>query len=323
MSCVQAADTTPGKITGGIEHHLPDWFKQSFLDFEEDILDAREHGRHILVFFDLNGCPYCARMLNENFHGGENAPYIRKHFDVIALNIRGAREVTWIDGVSYTEQDLASKLKYIGTPAMAFIDPENGKKVFQLSAYRTPPTLRHALEYVHDRAYQSQSLAEYIEKNQEVPVYTFRDNPFFEDVTDFANYQKPLLVIFEDRNCADCESFHSSVLSHPNVSQEMKLFRVVRLDAYSETPIIDISGKRTTPRAWAAELGIDYRPGIVMFDEGKEAARLQGRFYHFFFKEMLRFVSGKYYQRYTRFGQYLEKRQPELLEQGVNVDIGE
>lgn len=316
------AETPPGRVSGGKAHASPDWFKSSFLNFQDEVDEARRAGRHILVFMDLNDCPYCARMLDENFHRGENMEYIRKNFDVIAVNARGAQDVTWIDGATYTEQELAIKLKVVGTPTLVFIDPD-GKKVLQLNGYRTPPTLRHALEYVHGKAYRNQSLSAYIEKKQQAPVYTLRDHPRFEKVTDFANYRKPLAVVFEDKNCADCAGFHEKVLNHPDVLVELRPFRVVRLDAYADTPIVDISGARTTPRAWAASLGLTYRPGVVLFNEGREAARVEGRLYHFHFKEMLRFVSGGHYQRYDRFSSYLADRQPELLRQGVNIDFGE
>jgi thioredoxin-related protein len=316
------AQTQPGRATGGRAHSMPDWFKQSFLNFKDDVEEARQAGKHVLVFMDLNDCPYCARTLDENFHGGENKPYIQEHFDVIALNVRGDQEVIWTDAASYSERQLAAKLKIAGTPALIFLDG-NGDKVLQLNGYRTPPTLRLALEYVHSKAYRNQSLSDYIENRQKSPVYKLRDHPRFENVTDFSNYRKPLAVIFEDRNCADCAGFHDKVLNHPDVLAELKPFRLVRLDTYAETPIVDTSGKRTTPRAWAATLKMNHRPGVVLFDEGKEAARVEGRFYHFLFKEMLRFVSGKHYQRYARFGAYLDERQPALLKQGISIDFSE
>jgi len=318
------AETAPGRVTGGRAHALPDWFKPSFLNFKDDIDEARQAGRQVLVFMDLDDCPYCARTLEENFRQGENMQYIRKNFDVIALNIRGAREVTWIDGATYTEQDLATKLKILGTPALVFLDPQDGQ-ILQLTGYRTPPTLRLALEYVHSREYRHESLLTYTRKKQEQkpPVYALRDDPRFENVTNFAHYKKPLVIIFEDRDCADCAGFHDKVLNHPDVLAKLKRFRVVRLDDYAQTPIVDLSGTRTTPQAWAASLKLTYRPGVVLFNEGREIERIQGRFYHFHFKEMLRYVSGEYYKRYDRFGSYLADRQTELLRRGVNIDFGE
>jgi thioredoxin-related protein len=322
---VRADTLPPGHVTGGISHSLPDWFKPSFLDFKDDMDDARKAGRQILVFMDLNDCPYCARTLKENFDHGDNKHYIQTNFDVIALNVQGDREVTWIDGAKYTEQDLAQKkLKVLGTPALIFLDPTDGQ-VLKLNGYRTPATLRLSLEYVHSRAYRHESMLAYTQKmeGRKTAAYTLIDDPRFVHMTDFAHYRKPLAVIFEDRDCVDCAGFHSKVLDHPDVQTELKQFQVVRLDDYATTPIVDISGSRTTPQAWAASLGLTYRPAVVLFNEGKEIARIQGRFYHFHFKEMLRFVSGEYYKRYDRFGSYLAVRQPELLRQGVNIDFGE
>ena len=311
-----------GKMTGGIMHSLPGWFKQSFLNFNDDVDEAKEEARHILMFMDLNGCPYCTRMLRENFHKGETMEFIKKHFDSIGVNVRGSREVTWIDQKTYTEKELALKMKVVGTPTMVFISPE-GKKVLQLNGYRTPKTFRYALEYVQSKTYKKQSLSDYIETRQKKAVYTFRSHPRFEKVTNFSGYKKLLAVVFEDKNCADCDGFHNTVFNHPDVLEELKPYRVVRLDAYSSSPIVDINGKKTTPRKWASSLKLSHRPGIVFFDEGKEASRLEGRFYHFHFKEMLRFVSGKHYQHFDRFGAYLQDRQPKLLEQGVNIYLGE
>jgi len=113
------------------------------------------------------------------------------------------------------------------------------------------------------------------------------------------------------------------VLNHPDVQPELKAIRVVRLDAMAETPITDLQGKKTTPRAWAAALKLNHRPGMVLFDDGKEVVRMEGRFYKFHFKEVLRYVSSGAYKRYDRFGAYLDDRQQELLSKGVNIDFSE
>ena len=39
------AETAPGRVTGGRAHALPDWFKPSFLNFKDDIDEARQAGK--------------------------------------------------------------------------------------------------------------------------------------------------------------------------------------------------------------------------------------------------------------------------------------
>jgi thioredoxin-related protein len=107
------------------------------------------------------------------------------------------------------------------------------------------------------------------------------------------------------------------------VQAELAKFKVVRLDAYSASPIVDIDGRKTTPREWARRLNIVYRPGVVFFNEGKERMRMDGMQYHYHFKELLRYVSGRHYRQHATFSSYNAARREELLQQGVVIDYSQ
>ena len=40
-----------GKVIGGVSHAPPAWFKESFLEIADDIDDASEAGKHVLLVF--------------------------------------------------------------------------------------------------------------------------------------------------------------------------------------------------------------------------------------------------------------------------------
>ena len=316
------ADTPRGRLTGGVQYELPGWFKKSFLVLSEDVEEASRQGRHLALFMHLDECPYCARLLDENFRQGETKDFAQRHFDVIGINIRGGNTVEWFDGHNYSEAELARKLKVVATPTLVFLDAR-GKIVLQLNGYRKPSALRQALDYVHGKHYSSQSLADFAEKRNTAAVYRFRKHARFSEMTDFQGYAKPLAVIFEDKDCADCEEFHAKVLSHAAVQPELAKFMIVRLDAYSDLPIIDIDGRKTTPRKWAQRLNLVYRPGILFFNEGRERMRMDGMHYHFHFKELLRYVSGRHYHEHSTFSSYNAARREELLSQGATIDYSQ
>jgi thioredoxin-related protein len=316
------AQTTPGKLTGGIVYTLPDWFKTSFLDLREDVEEARRANKQLMLFLHLDECPYCARMLKESFVSGDNRAFMEKHFDVIGINVRGASEVTWVDGTKFTEQALVRRLKAFGTPTIVFLGP-SGDVVLKLVGYRDPRALRAALEYVQTASYRNQPYTAYVAARDKPALYVLRGHPQFANVTDFKGIRRPLAILFEDRACAECARFHDKTLNHPDVVVEMKKFLFVRLDTDSSAPIVDVDGKATTAAQWAKSLDLSYRPALVLYDGGREITRIDGRLYHFHFKERLRYVSGGYYKRYASLSQYSAARRSELRQQGIDIDYSE
>ncbi|MDH5391683.1 MAG: thioredoxin fold domain-containing protein [Gammaproteobacteria bacterium] len=300
---------------------IPAWFKHSFLEINEDSKEADAENKHLILFMHLEGCPYCSRMLDENFRTGETKDYIQKNFQLIAINILGDREVQWDEDTVYSEKALARQLKVHFTPTIVFMNSK-GRRVLQLNGYRKPATLMHAFNYVIDKQYYKMKLAEYI-KLQNKPVYRLMSHQLFSEITDFSVYKKPLAILFENKDCAGCEEFHQKVLQHKQVLEELSHFKLVRLDSYSDKTITDVDGNITTAADWASRLKLDYRPGTVLFDKGSEVTRADGRLYHFHFKEMLRYVSSGQYFEYASYNQYLTARQKELRAAGVQIDYGQ
>lgn len=316
------AQTPPGRLTGGIVYTLPDWFKTSFLDLREDVDEARRANKQVMLFLHLDECPYCARMLKESFVSGDNRVFMEKHFDVIGINVRGASEVTWVDGARFTERALVGQLKAFGTPTIVFLG-STGDVALKLVGYRDPRALRAALDYVQSGSYRDQPFTAYVATRAKPAVYALRANPQFAEVSDFKGIRKPLAILFEDRSCAECARFHDKTLNHPDVVAEMKKFLFVRLDTDSKAAIVDVDGKATTAAQWAKSLDLSYRPALALYDEGRLIARIDARLYHFHFKERLRYVSGGYYKRYASQSRYNAERRAELRTQGIDIDYAE
>lgn len=316
-----ALATERGEISGANAHNLPDWFKDSFLDIAEDVNEANDEDRHVMLFFHLTNCPYCNRMLTESFETDPLKSYIQDNFDVIVINIKGDREVAFTDEISVSEKALAEQLNVFATPAIMFLD-KNNKAVARVDGYRAPRRFEQVLNYVSQKAYAGNiSFKDYLDKNLDKKVYTPRDHPVFSAVKDLSTINGPLMVIFEDGACYDCAEFHDNVLSHTDVLDEMKPYTVVRLDTAAKQTIIDPQGNKTTAKAMADALNMTYRPGVAIFDERKLVRRYDSLLYSFHFKEGLRYISGGYYKT-EAYRLYSEKRREELLAAGVNIYLG-
>ena len=90
-----------GILTGGQKYNLPDWFTHGFLEFDHEVSEANKAGKQVIAFFHLDECPYCVRMLDENFRSGETRQFI--------LQIRVQHPCP--DGDAHTGQQIAILFK--------------------------------------------------------------------------------------------------------------------------------------------------------------------------------------------------------------------
>ncbi|MCP3689656.1 MAG: thioredoxin fold domain-containing protein [Gammaproteobacteria bacterium] len=320
MLAGQAVSAERGEITGGVVHQPPDWFKESFLEIADDVEEASEEGRHVLLFFQLNACPYCDRMLEDSFETEPLTSYIQEHFDTIAINVRGDRDIAFDEETSVSEKQLAEILNVRATPAILFLNAEN-KTIVRVNGYRAPERFQQVLEFVATKSYQSTNLTNYLQAKLDRNVYQLRNNELFAKTSDLSQINGPIMLIFEDGSCYDCNEFHDGILGHELVRKEIEPFTIVRLDADSDKKIIDIHGNKTTAGELARTHEMIYRPGILVFDEGNLVRRHDSLTFPHHFKESMRYVAGGFYKD-TDYRSYSQKRTEELLAAGVEIDLG-
>ncbi len=313
-----------GKLSGGTMHEVPEWFKESFLDIKEDISEAEANNKHFMIFMDLEACPYCSKMLNENFIAqNKTSEFIKKYFDVINIDVKGSREISWDENTTLTEKALAEKLEIQYSPTILFFN-KNKEVVVRVNGYRNKDDFKYILEFVQGKYYEQMSLTQYLEKITKETLYTFIENKMFKDLKDLSKIKTPLAVIFEDGSCTQCDYFHNRLLKDKDVLKEFKNFTIVRLNANSDEQIIDIDGNKTTAKEWVKKINLDYRPGILLYDNKKLISTVDALLYPFHFKELLRYVGEKHYKKYPKsYLDYLRVRQSELLKQGININLAE
>ncbi len=272
-------DDTPRQI--GL--HAPDWFELSFLDFREDLERAVERGRMgLAIYFGMDHCPYCEVMIEKNLAEPDIRQYFSDHFDVIALDVQGSREVTTLDGERMTERQFAVERRLNFPPAFTFFDAD-GEEIHRIRGYYPPYRFRAALEFVIDRHDREGSFREYLARADPPPKFDTDDinyQEFFQSPPHMLDRsripaQRPLIVFFERRACHACDVLHSEPLRDRGVLDRISLFDVVQLDLDAETPVITPQGERTNARNWGEALDIHWAPSLVFFDEsGNEIIRI-------------------------------------------------
>ena len=102
--------------------HKTPWMRDTFKDLSEDLAEANDEGKRLLVMFEQRGCIYCIKMHEEVFSKAAVADYITENYFVVQLNLHGDVDVTDFDGEVLSEKAMARKWGILFTPTMMFID---------------------------------------------------------------------------------------------------------------------------------------------------------------------------------------------------------
>ena len=320
-----ASETEPGRFFGAIQSEKPDWFKESFLEFEEDVAEAAAAGRRVMLYFHQDGCPYCARLVEENFTDPEIKQYIIRNFDGISINMWGDREVVSVGGKSFTEKTFAQALKVQYTPTLLFLD-ESGKVILRLNGYYPPREFRAALDYAAQKLENKMSFSDYRLDQLAAGGGGLISEDFFRDETDLQKLvgasERPLAVYFEAADCAECRTLHERILTDTATRKRVEQADNVQFNVSADTPLITPTGDSTTAREWARELGISYTPSVVFFDrDGEEVMRIGAFMKTFHFQSVYAYVLEKAYLEEPQFQRYLAARAEHIREAGFDTDI--
>jgi thioredoxin-related protein len=293
----------------------PSWFKESFLDLEEDMEEAIGAGKKgILIFFDTEGCSYCARMLEYTFGDPHTATQTQRHFDVVGLDLFQDDDMTDFSGQSTVVKAFAKREGAVASPSLIFYGA-GGERLYRTAGYYPPDRFRLLLDYVVGEHYLTHRFGDFVRRYQP-PTSEAKYQPTVDPLFDGPPYmldrrmpaQQPLLVLFERAGCGDCRRFHEFVLQHPPVRKLLVEFDLVQLDIDDhQTPVVAPSGERTTPEDWGKTLGIAATPSLIYFSrDGQELLRFENLILRQRMERSLMYVlegayeDGRIYQRFTR-----------------------
>ncbi|OOZ38592.1 thioredoxin [Solemya pervernicosa gill symbiont] len=303
----------------------PAWFKQSFLDIREDVAEASSESKRVMLYFYQDGCPYCERLVRVNFAQHEIVEKTRSGFEAIAINLWGDREVTGLKGEVTTEKQFAKSLRVQFTPTLLFLD-EQGKVALRVNGFYPPHKMVAALDYVAGKHESAGSFRDYYARLAPKPASgkLHREPGYLQPTLDLRRKAgaKPLLVFFEQKQCATCDELHGDTLKRKPLQQAMAYFDVALVDIWSNDPLITPDGKRTTARNWAKQMNVQFTPSLLFFDStGSETFRTEAYLRAFHVESAMLYVSSGAYNSEPEFQRFVQGRADQLHEQGIEVDL--
>lgn len=303
----------------------PQWFKSSFLDLREDVAEATGAGKRVLLYFYQDGCPYCEKLINTNFAQRPIVEKTQQNFDVIAINMWGDNTVTDLKGSEVTEKAFSRELKVQFTPTLLFLD-EQGKVALRVNGYYPPHKFMAALDYVAGKHEKKLAFRDYLKQQQPRAASgkLHIEKGFLQPPYNLGRKKgdKPLMVLFEQKECAVCDEIHGDALRRPLSRELMASFDIAVVDIWSKEQLRTPAGKPSSAKEWAKQLKVQYVPSMVFFDaSGKEVFRTEAYLRPFHLQSAMEYVASGAYRKQPEFQRFVQERADHLREQGVEVDL--
>ena len=315
FSATALAQDNPGDYV--VSRDTPAWFKPSFLDFPEDVAEAAEDGRRVMIYFGQDGCPYCGKLHEDSFKDGETVLMLTTHFDSVAVNIFGDVETVWTDGNSLSEKDLSAHLGIQFTPSLLFLD-EEGKEIVRIAGYQPPKRLRAVLDYAARRLdKQGETLASHMRAFSRKEAQNAAPLPKSFSAPDGTLHSpgERAVVFVSQGGCEICGEWRD-YLEKESAAWGAK-FKLIALDRFGKNP----ATADESEAEWAKKMQVSFAPTLIFLDEnGGEFFRADGYLRAFHLDSVLEYAAageaaGPEFQR------FLQDRADKIREQGGEVVI--
>jgi thioredoxin-related protein len=146
------------------------FFNSKLGDFQAELATARQDGKTaVMLFFEMDDCPFCARMKAAILNQSDVQDYYRKHFLIFPLDTKGDVPMTDFNGRETREKDFAFENRVRATPVIAFFDLDGKLIVRHTGPTKDKDEFLLLGRYVVEGAYRQMPFVRYKQQVQATP----------------------------------------------------------------------------------------------------------------------------------------------------------
>lgn len=138
------------------------FFNPKLGDFKEELAVAKQEGKKgIMLFFEMDDCPFCARMKSTILNQSDVQDFYRQNFLMYPIDTQGDTPMTDFSGKNTIEKAFALEHRVRATPTIVFFDLDGKLIVRHTGPARDKDDFMLLAKYVLEGAYQSMPYTRY------------------------------------------------------------------------------------------------------------------------------------------------------------------
>ncbi len=132
------------------------FFMSKLGDFKDELATAKQEGKQgVLIMFEMEDCPFCARMKANVLNQSQVQDFYRKHFLIYDMDVKGDTPMVDFKGKQTTEKAFALEQRARATPVFIFFDLDGNAVTRFTGATQTLDEFMLLGRYVVDGVYKN------------------------------------------------------------------------------------------------------------------------------------------------------------------------
>lgn len=138
------------------------FFNSSFGNLVEELSVAKSQGKQgIILFFEMEGCPYCRAMRQNLFTQATIQQMYQQKFMIFSIDIKSDVEVSDFTGKQFTQKTFAAANRVRSTPTTIFYDLQGQELYRFVGMSQNSQEFLALADYVLSKQYQQRSFKDY------------------------------------------------------------------------------------------------------------------------------------------------------------------
>jgi thioredoxin-related protein len=138
------------------------FFDPKLGNFQEELAEAKRQGKKaIMFFFEMDDCPWCARMKSTMMNQPVAQDVYKQHFLIFSIDTEGDTAMTDFKGRETLEKTYALENRVRATPTILFFDLEGNQIVRHTGPTKDVEEFLLLARYVIEGGYKDKPFARY------------------------------------------------------------------------------------------------------------------------------------------------------------------
>jgi thioredoxin-related protein len=138
---------------------LPLYLYANDINFDTIVKQSSKQNKQVMVFFHMEHCPWCHKMIDVSLSKQDVQDTINKYFTYIDVDIETSGNILY-KNQTYSKRDFAREFNIYFYPTTLMFD--DGIVIKNINGYRNKNKFTNLIKYIGTKSYKDMTIKEFI-----------------------------------------------------------------------------------------------------------------------------------------------------------------